>query len=320
MTAVLRSYDKIGAVGRLAQLVARFLHTEEVIGSSPVSPTMTMQSTPSESVVVTGASTGIGRATVDDLVAHGFHVWAAVRKQSDADELTTQHGTAVTPLLLDLLDHDSVRAAGERVCAAGPLRALVNNAGIALPAPLEVIPIDVFERQFDINVVGQLLVTQVMLPALLAHGDARIVFIGSIGGRISAPVLGAYHASKHAVVALADSFRAELAPYRIRVSLIEPGVIATPIWSTAAAAGSDVMALMPRDHPRYAAQIARVGTSAKYGATGAPASTVARAVRRAIVSRRPRPRHVVGSDARIVAVAVRILPFRAIYRLTAGRS
>ena len=281
---------------------------------------MTMQSTNSESVVVTGASTGIGRATVDELVAHGFHVWAAVRKQSDADELTTQHGTAVTPLILDLLDHASVRAAGERVCAAGPLRALVNNAGVALPAPLEVIPIDVFERQLDINVVGQLLMTQVMLPALLAHGNARIVFIGSIGGRIAGPVLGAYHASKHAVVALADTLRAELAPYRVRVSLIEPGVIATPIWSTAAAAGADMMALMPQGHPRYAAQIAGARKSAQNGSTGAPAAIVARAVRRAIVSGRPRPRHVVGSDARLVAALVRLLPFRAVYRMTAGRS
>lgn len=275
-----------------------------------------MQSSQSESVVVTGASTGIGRATVDELVAHGFHVWAAVRKQSDADSLITQHGTAVTPLLLDLLDHASVRAAGERVCAAGPLRALVNNAGVALPAPLEVIPIDVFERQLDINVVGQLLVTQVMLPALLAHGDARIVFIGSIGGRISGPVLGAYHASKHAVVALADTLRAELAPYHVRVSLIEPGVIATPIWSTAASAGDQVLST---EFPRYGAQIAGARKSAQNGSTGAPAAIVARAVRRAIVSARPRPRHVVGSDARLVAALVRLMPFRAVYRITAGR-
>ena len=122
------------------------------------------------------------------------------------------------------------------------------------------------------------------------------------------------------MIALADSLRAELAPYRVRVSLIEPGVIATPIWSTAAPAGSDVMALMPRDHPRYAAQIAAAGKSAKNGSTGAPAAIVARAVRRAIVSRRPRPRHVVGSDARLAAVLVRLLPFRAIYRITAGRA
>lgn len=270
-----------------------------------------------ESVVVTGASTGIGRATVDELVACGFHVWAAVRKKADADALTAHHGTAVTPLLVDLLDHAAVRAAGERVCAAGPLRALVNNAGVALPAPLEVIPIETFERQLDVNVVGQLLMTQVMLPALLAHGDARIIFIGSIAGRIAGPILGAYHASKHAVAALADSFRAELAPYSVRVSLIEPGVIATPIWSTAATAGEKTLV---NDTPRYGAQIEGARRSAKNGSSGAPASIVARAVRRAITSRRPRPRHVVGSDARMIATMVRLLPFRAIYRLTAGRA
>ena len=272
-----------------------------------------------QSVVVTGASTGIGRACVAELVAAGFHVWAAVRKQSDADSLTAEHGTAVTPLLLDLLDHASVRAAGERVCAAGPLRGLVNNAGIALPAPLETIPIDVFERQLDINVVGQLLMTQVMLPALLAHGDARVVFIGSIGGRISGPILGAYHASKHAVVALADSLRAELAPYGVRVSLVEPGVIATPIWSTASAAGDEVMSSIPAEHPRYARQIAGARKSARNGSSGSPPSTVGTVVRKAIVSRRPRPRQVVGSDAKVVAALVRLLPFRAIYRITAGR-
>jgi NAD(P)-dependent dehydrogenase (short-subunit alcohol dehydrogenase family) len=271
------------------------------------------------SVVVSGASTGIGRAAVAELVAGGLHVWATVRKQVDADSLTAEHGTAVTPLLVDLLDHDSVRAAGAAVVAAGPLHALVNNAGVALPAPLEHLPIEVFERQLDVNLVGQLLMTQVMLPALFEDGDARIVFIGSIGGRIAGPILGAYSASKHGIVGLASSLRAELAPYGVRVCLIEPGAIATPIWSSAAVSGDEVMATMPADASRYAAQIANARAQARAGAKGLDPRVVGRVVARAVTRRNPPPRQVVGRDARLIAAVVRALPFRAVYRLTAGR-
>jgi NAD(P)-dependent dehydrogenase (short-subunit alcohol dehydrogenase family) len=273
----------------------------------------------SRSVVVTGASTGIGRACVAELVADGFHVWATVRRQVDADSLTEDHGTAVTPLLVDLLDHDSVRAAGARVVAAGPLHALINNAGVALPAPLEFLPIEVFARQLDVNLVGQLLMTQVMLPALLEDGDARIVFIGSIGGRIAGPILGAYSASKHGLVGLAGSLRAELAPYGVRVCLIEPGRIATPIWSTAATSGDEVMATMPPEGTRYAAQIEGARAGARAGASGLDPRAVGRVVTRAVTHRNPPPRQVVGRDARVIALLVRLLPFRAVYRITAGR-
>ena len=186
------------------------------------------------SVVVTGASTGIGRATVADLVSEGFLVFATVRRLDDADGLREQFGDSVRPLLMDLLDEDSVRAAGAEVHGSGPLFGLVNNAGAALPGPLEYLPIDTFRRQLEINLTGQLLVTQVMLPALRRSaeqaGDARIVMVGSIGGRIAGPMLGAYHASKHGLVGLTGALRAELAPFGIRVLLIEPGTIATPIW------------------------------------------------------------------------------------------
>src|SRR6185436_14054424 len=143
-------------------------------------------------VVVTGASTGIGRATVAMLIAARFHVFATVRTDDDRDGLVAEFGPQVTPLMMDLLDEDSVRAAGAAVCAAGPLFGLINNAGAALPGPLEYLPIDVFRRQLEINLTGQLLVTQVMLPALRRSseetGDARIVMIGSVGGRISGPI------------------------------------------------------------------------------------------------------------------------------------
>ncbi len=271
------------------------------------------------SVVVTGASTGIGRAAVAELIAAGFHVWATVRNQADADSLTTEHGESVTPLLVDLLDHDSVRAAGARVVAAGPLHGLVNNAGVALPAPLEYMPIEVFERQLDVNLVGQLLMTQVMLPALFDDGDARITFIGSVAGRISPAILGAYATSKHGVVGLAGSLRAELAPYGVKVCLVEPGVIATPIWDRGAAAGDEVMSTIPADSPRYAAQVAAARESAANGSKGADPRVVARIILATMTRRNPRPRQTAGRDGKVIAVMSRVLPFRALYRLTAGK-
>ena len=186
------------------------------------------------SVVVTGASTGIGRATVLELVSAGFQVFATVRREADAEGLRQQFPEVVTPLIMDLLDEDSVRAAAEVVRANGPLFGLVNNAGAAFPGPLELIPIEVFRNQLEINLTAQLLVTQVMLPALRhsaeAVGDARIIMIGSIGGRIAGPMLGAYSAAKHGLAGLSGSLRAELVPSKIKVVLIEPGAIATPIW------------------------------------------------------------------------------------------
>ena len=275
--------------------------------------------TPTRSVVVTGASTGIGRATVTELVARGFQVWATVRRDVDAAALVSEFGEAVTPLLVDLLDHESVRAAGARVVAAGPLHGLVNSAGVALPAPLEFLPIDVFRRQLEVNLVGQLLMTQVMLPALFGAPDARITFVGSISGRLSGPILGAYSASKHGLVGMVGSLRAELAPYGVRVSLVEPGVIATPIWERGAAAGDEVIGDMPAENTRYLAQIARARESASHGSDGLDPAAVGRVIVKTLTSARPKPRQVVGRDARLGAFLVRVLPFGAIYRLAAGR-
>jgi NAD(P)-dependent dehydrogenase (short-subunit alcohol dehydrogenase family) len=274
------------------------------------------------SVVVTGASTGIGSATVADLVRHGFDVWATVRRQQDADRLTVEHGDAVRPLQMDLKDHDSVRAAGATVTAAGPLHGLVNNAGVALPGPLEYLPIDVFRRQLDINVVGQLLVTQVMLPALFAgsqqHGSARIVMIGSIAGRIAVPVLGAYASAKHGLVGLTGTLRAELAPSGIQVFLIEPGAISTPIWSRGSAAGEQIV-VPPGAQERYEPMLRAARDIAKDGnEKGLPPIAVAEVIRATLTDRKPPPRRVIGREARITAAMVRILPFRVLYRLLQG--
>ncbi len=277
------------------------------------------------SVLVTGASTGIGRATTAALVAARFHVWATVRRPVDAESLRAEHGDAVTTLVMDVTDEAAVRDAGERVVASGPLFALVNNAGAALPGPLEHLPLDVFRRQLEVNLVGQLAVTQAVLPALRASRDlgqdARIVMIGSIGGRIAGPMLGAYNAAKFGLVGLCGSLRAELAPSGIRVVLVEPGRVATPIWSRGEAAGQVVSDGMPPEAlARYRGQIDDAVANARRSAVhGAPPERVAAVVVRALLDRDPAPRCVVGRDARVAAALVRALPHRALYRLTAAR-
>ena len=276
-------------------------------------------------VVVTGASTGIGRATVVELVGAGFHVFATVRREADAESLRSQFPEAVTPLIMDLLDEDAVRAAGEVVNAAGPLFGLVNNAGAALPGPLETIPIDVFRRQIEINLTAQLLVTQVMLPALHRSaetiGDARIVMIGSIGGRLSGPVLGGYGAAKHGLVGLSSSLRAELAPFKIKVLLIEPGAIATPIWDRGRAAGDEVQSRDSETNARYADQIVAARKMAeRLAQSGLAPSVPARVILDVLQSRNPPSRQVVGREAKVIAAMVRVLPFRALDRLAGARA
>jgi NAD(P)-dependent dehydrogenase (short-subunit alcohol dehydrogenase family) len=275
-------------------------------------------------VVVTGASTGIGRATVVALVGAGYQVFATVRREADAESLRLQFPELVTPVIMDLLDEASVRAAGEVINSAGPLFGLVNNAGAALPGLLETIPIDAFRRQIEINLTAQLLVTQVMLPALHRSaeqiGDARIIMIGSIGGRISGPMLGGYGAAKHGLVGLSSSLRAELAPFKIRVLLIEPGAIATPIWDRGRAAGDELQSSDSSTNARYADQIEAATKMAKRQAkSGLDPSVPAKIILDALQSKNPPPRQVVGRDAKVIAAMIRLLPFRALYRLTAAR-
>ena len=275
-------------------------------------------------VVVTGASTGIGRAAVVELVGAGYQVFATVRREADAESLRHQFPEIVTPVIMDLLDEDSVRAAGAVINSAGPLFGLVNNAGAALPGPLETIPIDVFRRQIEINLTAQLLVTQVMLPALHRSaeqiGDARIIMIGSIGGRLSGPMLGGYGAAKHGLVGLSSSLRAELAPFKIKVLLIEPGAIATPIWDRGRAAGDELQLRYSETNARYADQIKAATKMAKRLAeSGLDPSVPAKIILDALQIKNPPPRQVVGREAKVIAAMIRLLPFRTLYRLIGAR-
>ena len=277
---------------------------------------------PPRAVVVTGVSTGIGRATVLELVGAGFQVFGTVRREADAESLRQQFPELVTPLIMDLLDEDSVRAAGEVVNAAGPLFGLVNNAGAALPGPLEIIPIEVFRRQIEINLTAQLLVTQVMLPALHRSadqvGDARIIMIGSISGRLSGPMLGGYGAAKHGLAGLSSSLRAELAPFKIKVLLIEPGAIATPIWDRGRAAADQVQSQNPDINARYSDQIQAAAKMAnRLAGSGLDASVAATVILEALQDDNPPPRQVVGREAKVIAALARLLPYRVLYSLTA---
>jgi NAD(P)-dependent dehydrogenase (short-subunit alcohol dehydrogenase family) len=258
------------------------------------------------------------------LVSAGFHVFGTVRRDADAENLRRQFPEVVTPLLMDLLDENSVRAAGELIKANGPLFGLVNNAGAALPGPLETMPIEAFRRQIEINLTAQLLVTQVMLPALHRSaeeiGDARIIMIGSIGGRLSGPMLGGYAAAKHGLVGLTSSLRAELAPFNIKVLLIEPGAIATPIWNRGMAIGEELQSHDPEGNARYADHIETATRMGKRAASsGLDPSVPARVILKSLRSENPPPRQVVGRDAKLIAAMVRVLPFRAVYGLTRAR-
>jgi NAD(P)-dependent dehydrogenase (short-subunit alcohol dehydrogenase family) len=288
-------------------------------------------------VLVTGASTGIGRATVDTLVAHGALVWAGVRREEDAATLEAAHPGRVTALRFDVTDEGAVASAGTLVCAAGPLHGLVNNAGVALPAPLEFMPLAEFRRQLEVNLVGQLAVTQVVLPALRAAADARaragsdgtsggldrppaprIVMIGSIGDRIAGPMIGAYHAAKFGLAGLTGSLRAELRPAGIEVVLVEPGAIATPIWSRGTTASAQLLQRLPAEAiQRYGTQIQAARDMAVRAARdGMRPEAVAEVIASALAARRLRPRYLVGRDARIAALLTH-LPDRLRERLLA---
>jgi NAD(P)-dependent dehydrogenase (short-subunit alcohol dehydrogenase family) len=275
------------------------------------------------SVVVTGAAKGIGAAIVRRLVADGFRVIAGVRRSEDAEALPDQLDDRVLPVLLDVTDPHAVAAAAELVggeVGDRGLAGLVNNAGIAVAAPLEFLPPAELRRQLEVNVVGQQAVTRALMP-LLRRGQGRIINLGSIGDRIVAPMTGPYHISKFALRAWNDTLRLELSPWGIQVVLVEPGAVATPIWETSIAAAERLQQTLPPGvEELYGRAIAAARTSAlRSAARGMPADQVAAVVAQALTVRRPRARYLVGIDARITAIVAR-LPDRLRDRLILSQS
>lgn len=255
--------------------------------------------------VVTGASSGIGRACARALRGRGFEVWAGVRDDGDAASVETE---GLVPLRLDVTDDEQVRDAARRVGeeTGGRLAVLVNNAGIAVPGPLEGLDLDDLRRQFDVNVFGVHRVTRAFLPSLVpAHG--RIVMMGSLSGRVGMPFLGAYAASKHALRGYTDALRRELAPFRVHVALVEPAAVDTAIWSKAAPDES-TMAGWPRRYRRQAQALAeRIADGA--GERLSPAA-VARHVVHAATADSPRARYAMPLRSRVLSRVFPMLPER----------
>lgn len=270
-------------------------------------------------VVVTGASTGIGRATAELIAAAGGQVLAGVRSDAAADAIAANR---VEPVRLDVTDSDQVAALARRVAEdpeGRPLRALVNNAGIAVNAPVETIPLDEWRRQFEVNLFGPVAVTQALLPALVAS-RGRIVNVSSISGLVAGPTYGAYSGSKFALEAVSDALRREVRHLGVEVVVVEPGAIATPIWTKSLTAARDLADRMTGEQrTRYAPVLAAAHRQARQAASaGVPAEQVARVITGALTARRPRTRYLVGRDAQVSARLVALLPDRVIDRFSTG--
>jgi NAD(P)-dependent dehydrogenase (short-subunit alcohol dehydrogenase family) len=263
-----------------------------------------------KTVLVTGSSSGIGRATVRRLDRAGWKVFAGVRKEEDAARLREESSARLEPLLLDVTDADAIAAAAERVGAEpGGLDGLVDNAGGAVAGPLEALPIEDFRRQIELNLTAQLAVTQAMLPAIRS-ARGRVVMVSSMGGRVALPLTGAYHAAKFGLEAVGDSLRQELAPWGIRVVLIEPGSIDTPIWKSGQEDADDLLErAAPGMRELYGATIERYRKVVQDTAErGIPADKVAAKIEHALEARRPRSRYLIGIDAQVMARLKPVLP------------
>ena len=264
-------------------------------------------------VVITGASTGIGAGCAIGCAQQGMTVFAGVRDLRAGEALQAKEG-AIIPLQLDVTDDESIKRAADtvrqRVGGAG-LAGLINNAGIAIGSPLEVIPLSQLRKQLEVNVIGQIAVTQAFLP-LLRQAQGRIVNMGSIAGRGTIPMMGPYSASKFAMEALTNALRLELYPWGIHVSIIEPGAIATPIWDKSLNTALDVEKDMPAGakllYEKAAHQVREAVQEAAQRAI--PVDAVVQAVLHALTSPRPKTRYLVGTDAKLRAFMAKWLPDR----------
>jgi NAD(P)-dependent dehydrogenase (short-subunit alcohol dehydrogenase family) len=273
-------------------------------------------------VLVTGSSTGIGRACALRLGRAGFNVFAGVRNRGHAESLEAEGSDRLEPVILDVTDDVTIAATVERIeqVTGGRLAGLVNNAGIAMGGPIEALSVDDLRQQLEVNVIGQVAVTQAVLPMIRA-ARGRVVFMGSIGGRIALPYVSPYAASKHAIEAVGDSLRREMMSFGVAVSIVEPGAVATPIWDKG---GQEAARLRERATPN---QIKTYGPVLERfeqlfieaGKEGVPPDQVAKAVEHALTAERPKTRYVVGRDAKIRAAIRRYLPDRFLDRAIARR-
>jgi len=277
----------------------------------------------SQDALVTGASTGIGRAAVKVLTGRGWRVFAGVRKGADADSLRQEFGDRVAPLLFDVTDAAAVRAAADEIrtkLGGRTLKGLVNNAGMAIGGPLALQPLDEIRRVFEVNVFGAVAVSQVMIPLLgadraLTGEPGRIVNITSVGGKIAAPFLGDYAMSKHALEAFSEALRRELMIYGIDVIVIGPGSVATPIWDKAEQ--SDDAAYASSDYAEPLKTFKRLFIEG--GRKGLPPERIGEAIYLALTTPKPNVRYAVVPEKFVNWTLPNLLPKRTIDDVMAKR-
>ena len=274
------------------------------------------------SVVVTGASTGIGWAIAKFLIGRGYRVFGSVRKQADADRLTREFGANFSPLLFDVTDEAAVHAAARQVREAlggETLAGLVNNAGIAIAGPVLELSADDFRRQMDINVIGPVIATQAFGPLLgadpsLKGPKGRIVMISSVAGKNGNPLSAPYCTSKHAIEGLSESLRRELMLFGIDVIIVAPGAVKTPIWSKAEQTDLSVY----QNSPYLPALKKVMAFMMELGANGLPAERIAEIVFEALTTASPKVRYQITPDPLRHLIGA-VLPKRTVDRIIAKR-
>ena len=267
------------------------------------------------SVFITGTSTGIGRDAALRMAQRGWTVFGGVRSEDAWIGLREASSGAVTPVMCDVTDLEQVDHAATHVLSAtgGNLDGLVNNAGIAVAGPLELVSIEDLRSQLETNVIGAAAVTRAFIPALrTARG--RIVNVSSASGMFSPPLLGPYSMSKYALEAMSDTLRRELAPSGIRVSVLQASRIVTPIWEKSLEAATFLERVTDEDRRWYGRMLDGIVAAAK-DPSGDPVSLTSDAIEHALTSRRPKTRYRVGAEARLIAVAVRLAPDRLLDRI-----
>lgn len=275
-----------------------------------------------KSVVVTGASTGIGYACCKVLLSHGFRVFGSVRKQADADRLTNELGANITPLPFDVMDEAAVHAAAAQVRAAlngETLAGLVNNAGIAVVGPVLELPVADFRRQMDINVLGPVIATQAFGPLLgadrsLKGPPGRIVMMSSVAGRAGNPMMAPYSASKHALEGLSESLRRELMLFGIDVIIIGPGAVKTPIWDKSEALDLTVYSQSP-----FLPALKKLQAfMQQFAQEGLPAEAIGELVYSVLTIDNPKVRYAI-TPGGLRLLAAKVLPKRTFDRIMARR-
>jgi len=263
-------------------------------------------------ILITGASTGIGRASALLLDRLGYRVFAGVRRDVDASALRQEATDRLTPVMLDVTDQASIQHTHDLVTGVtDSLAGIVNNAGIVVAGPIEALSLEDIRLQFDVNVFGVLAVTKAFIPHLRT-GTGRVVNVSSINGRIVTPFAAPYAASKFALEALSDGLRLELRPWNISVSVVQPGAIKTAIWSSATQRALDnAKRFSPEMQSKYAGVIASIESRAGRPPSQAiPPERVAKVIHHALSARRPKTRYIVGMDARIGALLAAVFPDR----------